>query len=261
MLGQVDRRRLVGDGAVVEDKLVARGQGVGNFDTQRPRIALLARGAGVGEHQPGTGVVCERLGPPQDLVEADDATVQVVGPVIGRQLVLLAIEPESPARNAIAVAADQGPEIRAVDEIPIEHLVPEHHVGKMPFPIRDSKRYDDAPIVDRGDLDAGPVGERERGHLLAPRQGPEPDGTDACCRLGRGGRAGRLTCRDCGQHRHCQQGQPPSLAPTVWAERIASSPLGSVVHLAFRCRFCLARALGTVRSTLAAVPATGPCAS
>ena len=61
--------------------------------------------------------------------------MQVIRTVIGRELVLFAVQRESALRNAVPVAADNGSEVRIVAEIPVEGVEAEDNVGE-------SCRYD-----------------------------------------------------------------------------------------------------------------------
>ena len=59
---------------------------------------------------------------PHHLVEPANTTMQVVGAVVGSQLVGRAIQREPALRNPVAVAADDGAEERVVLQVPVDRV-------------------------------------------------------------------------------------------------------------------------------------------
>jgi len=161
VLRQIDRRRLVAGRRIVDDQLVLVSQGVGHAHAEVAGIALFAVGARAGE---GDAVgVLERFGRPHHLVEADVAAVQVVRPVVGRELVGLAVERELPLGDPVAVAADDRAEEgrRRIADVAVQRVEAEHDVADLSAAIGRLQTGNDAAVADGLDRDAVGIGERE----------------------------------------------------------------------------------------------------
>lgn len=129
-----------------------------DFDYQRAWIAFLTIGTRVPECH--SILVGHDLRIPDLLVESFDAAVQMIGTVVGRELVLLLIDREAALRDAIAVAPGDGAEERVAGEIAVERIEAEHDVASGAAAIRRFDRGDDAAVGDRANLDAVLVGQR-----------------------------------------------------------------------------------------------------
>ena len=101
-------RSVVAD--VLDDELVAGRQRVRHTRGERPRVTFVAVGTGVGKHDRRSARVTCDLGVPDDLVESFHPAVQMIGTVVQRELVGVAIDRDVPAGDAVTVAPDHGPE-------------------------------------------------------------------------------------------------------------------------------------------------------
>lgn len=106
VLREIGRRGLVGGGEVFEDHFVLVGERVRHPRPERARIAFLAVWARVRQDQSDAVRVLEGLRVPDHLVEAAEAAMEVIGTVVLRECVGLAIQREPPARDPIGVSAD-----------------------------------------------------------------------------------------------------------------------------------------------------------
>jgi hypothetical protein len=102
------------------------------------------------------------------VTEADEAAVEAVWPVVDRQRVGVPVELERAARDAVAVPADDLPEVGAAGvrrrraghrHVVVERLEAEQHIGQVAVPVGHGNRLGD-----------GPVGEDLHGHVLAVLQ-------------------------------------------------------------------------------------------
>ncbi len=202
---EVDDRRLVGGGVVVHPQLVLVRERVGHIDLQRARIALLAVRARVAE----LDAAGHDRALPDDLVEALDATVERVGPVVLGQRVRDAVERERAIRDAVGIAPRDRPEVRALGHVVGQVVETERDVRDSALAIRRVDLGDDAAVGDdlhrraalvrkRELLDGSAIGQGAVGRLA------DSDGAVALVlrlvRLGRG-------CRKC--HDHQQNGADP----------------------------------------------------
>ena len=130
---QVDRRRPVGGSLVIDAHPVSPGQGVGHSNLQPAGIALLTVGTGVSKPHSridaGGGLTV-----PEPLVEADVATMDVVGAEVASELVDGAIELESACRDAIGHAPDDTAHVGHVRLVIGDLVVAQDHVlhGAVP---------------------------------------------------------------------------------------------------------------------------------
>ena len=160
VLRDVDRRRLVGLRVVVDDQRVGVGERVGHRQLQRAGVALVAVLAGQRELQRGAVGALDRRRRPHQLVEALEPAVQRVDAVVGGELVGLAVERERRAADAIAVAADDGAEVRRVLHVVLDAVVAEDDVAERAGLVRHLQRHDDGAVVGDPHLDAVRVGQR-----------------------------------------------------------------------------------------------------
>ena len=135
VIGRVEDGGLVGRAAIVDAQAVVLGQGVGHSQGDGAGIAILAILADVGELNPRAVLALDRLAPPQLLVEAVGATMEMVGPVVQVELVALAIELELAGGDAVAVAADDGAEEILVLGVAGEIVVAEDDITRVALPI------------------------------------------------------------------------------------------------------------------------------
>ena len=159
VLREVHRRRLVGRRRVVHDQLVGRGERVGDVGHEGAGVPFLAVGAQVAESDTDGVAVLERLGLPHDLVEPAQAAVQVVRSVVGRELVGLAVQGESPLGDAVGVPPDDRAEKGRRLEVAVEGIESERHVARAASLVRHPNRLDDRAVGDGADLHPVGVGE------------------------------------------------------------------------------------------------------
>lgn len=156
MLRQVDDGGFVGGRLVVDHQRVRVGQCVGDRRPQRARIALLAVGTHVRKAHAGLVPVRERLGFPEHLVEPFQSTVQVVGPIVGRQLVGLAVEHEASAADTVGIATDHRADVGMGLQIGRKTVKAQHHIAPVPLAIGHPNGADDRPVIQ--DFDFHPAG-------------------------------------------------------------------------------------------------------
>ncbi len=97
---------------------------------------------------------------PEAFVKADIAAVQVIGAVVGGEVVALAVEAELACRDAVAVSADERAEVGRRADVRLGILVVKIDVGEFAIAIGHVDRGDDAAQVE--DVDAHTVGIGQR---------------------------------------------------------------------------------------------------
>ena len=126
--GEVDHRRLVdGRCLILHDKFVLVGDRIDHAQRHRARIALLAVLEHVGHLNRG---VVDLLGVEHHEARALLAAVQRVRPVVGGQLVFLAVEREFRLADAVGVAADERAHGGLAGLQLVDRLVAERHVAE-----------------------------------------------------------------------------------------------------------------------------------
>src|SRR6266545_1378203 len=180
VVGEVDDRLEVAVAdevrTVVHADLVLVGQRVGDLARQGARVALVAVGAGEGEHQGDAVVVLLGGRGPDVLVEADGAAVEAIGRVVDRQLVGGAVEAELAERDAVGIAAGDAAEVRALGDVVGEVVEAERDVGEAVVTVGDPDRLEDPAVGEDLHLHAvrvgqgvhvnlGAVGQRAEGRL------------------------------------------------------------------------------------------------
>lgn len=126
---EVDRRGLVRRGGVLDLQLVAVCQGVDDLDRQVAGITLFAVGAGVRQGHLKPRLLDRPPCLPDGLVESPDAAMQVVFPIVDGKRVGRAVEGEPALGDAVAVAADQCPEIRVSRQVVLQPVESQNDVG------------------------------------------------------------------------------------------------------------------------------------
>src|SRR5262249_4201257 len=124
MLSQINDRVLVGRGAVLKLQGIVFAQGVDCRDRQVSGVPLLPIVAQISQCQLWPQLSDLGLSHfTYDFVEPYLAPMQAVRSIVGGEAISNAIQRESAVRDAIAVAPDQGAEVRAVLEITCERVV------------------------------------------------------------------------------------------------------------------------------------------
>src|SRR5690606_33357265 len=114
-------------------------------------IALFAVGADAMEPYADLVLLLDRLGLPNIPIEPSIAAVQVIRPVVGRQLVGAPFEFETAFGDPVRISADGGPEVRMPLEVSFERIEAERHVVDASISIRDVHRDNDRAVVDQLD--------------------------------------------------------------------------------------------------------------
>ena len=160
VVGEVAEGVLVGNGLVVDGKLVVIVEGVGDHDLQGAGVALLAVRGGVLEDEAVLADALDGGHVPQLAVEADVAAVQVGdAALVFGQRQFLAAHDALAVGDAVAHAADERAQIAAHGLIAGHVPVAENDVAQLALAVGHVDGADDAAVV--GDLhgSAGRVGE------------------------------------------------------------------------------------------------------
>ncbi len=143
---EVDDRRPVGGGLVVDAPVAVPGEGEGHLRPQRARVAHLAVDARAVQVHPDIGATGEGLDVPHLGVEALGTPVQAVDTVVHRQLVGRAVQAEAAPGDAVSVPADGGAEEGGPGDIRGEVVVAERDVRVPAVPVRDLQGLDYAAV-------------------------------------------------------------------------------------------------------------------
>ncbi len=158
VVGEVVDGRRVGRDRVVEPQGVVGRQAVFDGGGQRAGEAFLAVRADAGEADADGVALVDRLGLPVVVIEAAVAAVEGELALVGRHLDGAAVELEAATGDAIAVAADDGAEVRVLCEVALDVAEAEDDVGGGAVAAGDMELLDDrAPGEDGGGN--GAVGE------------------------------------------------------------------------------------------------------
>lgn len=156
VVGQVDGGRPVGRGAIMDSDFVPLVERIGDGHLEVARVSLFAVDARVEElHGRLIGIHGLPVHGPKPLVEADLAPVQVIGAVVDRQLVALAVNRELAQRNPVGHPAGDCPKERMPLEVTRQIVEPQDHVAHHSAAVRHVQFGDDQAIV--GDLEHGPL--------------------------------------------------------------------------------------------------------
>ena len=189
---EVDDRRTVGLGLVFDAAYVVFRPPVGDRAGEVARIALLAVGAQAREPHAGPVGFEQRFAPPHHAVESLRSAVQVARTsgqtLVGGEPHGVAVERERGIGDAVAVAADQGPEEAFASGLEVaDVVVSRHDVGDRAVAVGNADPYHAAAVVD--DLHRGAVTATEpvEGDLLAGREPSERGGFHGGRACGTGG--------------------------------------------------------------------------
>ena len=121
VVGQVAGRRGVGRGGEVDRQFVGIiRQGVGDRHVERARVALFAVGADGGQADRGRVGRADGFGLPDALIEATEATVEMVAVIILRERNGAAVDGQLTVRKAVGVPADGAAEERVTSDVVLE---------------------------------------------------------------------------------------------------------------------------------------------
>ena len=192
VIREVDDRRTVGRGLVFGPPDIVLREPVGDRAGEVARIALFAVGAQAREAYARTVRLHERLGLPHHAVESLRSAVQVARTsgqtLVGGEPHGVAVERERGIGDAVAVAADQGPEEAFASGLEVaDVVVSRHDVGDRAVAVGNADPHHAAAVVD--DLHRGAVAATEpvEGDLLAGRESSERGGFHGGRACGAGG--------------------------------------------------------------------------
>jgi len=141
VLGQVHDRGPIGARGVVDAQRALARQRVDGVDLDGAGVTFLAVAAHVAQRQRRFGAVAGGGHRPRNGVEAAGAAVQVVGPVVLRELEDAIADGQLAARDAIAVAADQRAQKRSVVEVAGRFVEAEHDVNRAAVAVGHLQRH------------------------------------------------------------------------------------------------------------------------
>jgi len=160
VIRQVAGRGGVGRRREVDGQLVGMvGEDVGDRDAERAGIALLARGAHVGETYAGRVGGAERRRGPDALVEAAEAAVEVVAVVVAGQLDRPPVEGQASVGEPVGVAADRAAEERVAGGVVGERAQAERDLVDPAMEVGHADRGERRAVVADRDFHAAGVGE------------------------------------------------------------------------------------------------------
>ena len=157
MVRDVQYRRLVGLGGVIEPQLIRLAQRVADRHLEITGVSLFAVAAQVTQLERVQVRVPDL---PDGLVESLQAAVQRVLTVVLRQLVLRAVQGEAAVGDAVAIASHDGSEVGVYLEVAVQAVESEDHVGELAVPVRRLQAHDDGAVSHDSRLHAVLVGER-----------------------------------------------------------------------------------------------------
>ncbi len=154
VVGEVEHRRFVGAGLVVDVQFVFVVEAVGDLGFQVAGEAHLTVLGQVGEGHADRVLAFDLLGLPHMLVETLGAAMQRVGAIVERHLVALAVEFKGTAGQAIAEAPDGCTKKCSAALIALHVIEAQHHVIELAVFVRHLKGLQHATVGDHGGLHA-----------------------------------------------------------------------------------------------------------
>jgi len=144
VIGEVDHRRLVGGSRVGDLQGAVIGQCVGDVQAAVSRVAFFAVGEGVGKaHFIGSELFrCE-----YHATAAARTAMQVMWPIVGRQVPDLAVKRKHGIANAARKAPDGGAGARLPADGLFDRVVAEHHIGKPAIAVRHQQLHQAGAVI------------------------------------------------------------------------------------------------------------------
>ena len=157
MVGGGKEGVLIRDGVVFDlERRALRAEGIGHRDLKIAGEALLhIRREAVKAHR----VLAQNLGVPHIVVITPGAAVQAGLAVIFLKPVLLAVQGEARAADAVADAPDHAAEMTFSGLIARRAVVAQHHVGQAAVPVGHADRLDIGAVVKQGAACADGIGD------------------------------------------------------------------------------------------------------
>jgi len=140
VIGQIDHGGLIRLGLVANLQFIVIGERVDDRAVQIARISFFTVYAQIGQLHPYRIGSFYLLSVPHHFVKSLSPAVNVVRPVVGRELVLDAVEHKSGPAYAISVSANGRPEKRTSFDVSVKRIVTEGDIGELAVPIRDLQR-------------------------------------------------------------------------------------------------------------------------
>ncbi len=165
MVGEIHDGGLIRGGGIVNAKFAGPIERIHNFTREVSGIPLISVATPVTKHQRRRVLGQARLAVPANAIETTDAAMKMMRAIVAGEDMITAAKAKSAQGNAVAEATDNGAEIGMSPEIGIEGIEAQDDIFYPPVSIGDSKRANDASVVDDLDLEA-----------LAVRKGEEFDG-------------------------------------------------------------------------------------
>ena len=174
---QAHRRGSVGGGDEVDGQLTAVGERKKGRRPERAGVALIAVRADVSEPHGRTVRRFDRLGRPDDFAKPFGAAVQVVGPVVERELIRFAVELEAALGDPEGHPAGHAAEVGALGLVRLEFIEPQHDVVQTTVavghvqlgdrrPVGDQPHHACARAAERVTIDRGAVGRGAEGFFF-----------------------------------------------------------------------------------------------
>ena len=166
---QIDDRRLVGGGLVIDPEFVLVRQRVDHGDRQIAGIPFFSVLAEIRQLQRGAIGAFRRFGIPDHLVESLQASVQMVRPVVDGKVVLDTVQRKETLCDPVCIPACDAAEVRITPDIVGQGIIPQHNVPQLPILVRDEQRYHDPPVVRDPGFHAVRIAQRKKGDRLPIR--------------------------------------------------------------------------------------------
>ena len=168
VIGQIEHGRLlVCRCFVVDCQFIVVVQGVGNHRLEGSGIPFLAIRAGIGEFHTRCFIILERFSLPEFFHEVIDPTVQMMGAVVGCDLVFLTVDRELSMSDPVGEATADATKIGSIDEVGCGGVEIQCHVSQLPITIGNFDRCEDAASIDQAHFHPVSVSQVERDDFAA----------------------------------------------------------------------------------------------
>ena len=137
VMSQVDGSGFIGGSQIVDAQFILIIQSELNGDGQISGISLVAFRAIVGKQNGRRGVDQKWFGLPDNLAEAAQAAMQMMGTGVGRQAIVPPVEREPRVGGAKCHAANRAAEVGAVGLIGWQLLEAQHNVRQLTVAVRE----------------------------------------------------------------------------------------------------------------------------
>ena len=149
VIGQIDNGRLVGGCFVSDNQRVAIGKSVSSFHFQFAGETHFAIGRSVANHQL---LIAQLFNIEHAILITFYTTVQTIGTIVHRNLIINAINRELTFIDTIAITTDQSTEVAGIIQIRLNIIETQHDVGKLAILIGRCDRNDTSTIINHGNF-------------------------------------------------------------------------------------------------------------